>query len=81
MVMEARRKECTNTGRNPSEALALYHNAAKSFQEIINLIDPAKEKNLIRLRRKVFTREIVISFLVGCLSSAFITYLFQMMYG
>ncbi|AGS39699.1 hypothetical protein [Cycloclasticus zancles] len=71
----ARKKELNNTGNDPSASISEYYEAAQLFSEIITLIDPEKVAKLTRFKSKYKTKEVVISFLVGVVSSGVVSFL------
>jgi hypothetical protein len=73
---EARQKELLNTGIAPEEAIDLYYQSAKDFCDVLDLVDPDKKRQFDKFRFLYKKKEIIISFVVGCLSSWLITYLF-----
>ncbi len=77
LARRARKKEVQNTGKSPSEAIELYYEAALSFSEIIKLIDPEKLASLTVLKSKILKKEVLLSFIIGIISSAIVAYIFS----
>lgn len=73
---EARREELTNTGAAPEISIDLYYESAKAFCDVLDLIDPDKERQFQKFRFWYKKKEIIVSFVVGFLSSLLVTYLF-----
>ena len=76
LAKKARVNELANVGQRPSESIDLYYEAAKAFSKILGLIDPSKVSKLSRFKNKIKRKEIIISFLVGLISSGIISSIF-----
>ena len=76
LAIQARKKEVANTGKNPSEAIELYYEAAQAFSKVLDFIDPSKVENLSRLKAIIKTKKIILSFILGVASSALVAYFF-----
>ena len=76
LAIQARKKEVTNTGKSPSEAIELYYGAAQAFSAVLDFIDPSKVESLSRFKAKIKAKENIISFILGVSSSALVAYFF-----
>lgn len=73
MARKARKKEITNTGRDPSQSIELYYEAASLFREVVGLIDPKKVTHFNRIKYKWIKKENIFSFLIGLVSSLLVS--------
>ena len=77
---EARKHELENTGENPSASINLYYEAANLFCEVVSHIDIDKKDKLRKFSSIIKRKEVIISFIVGLLSSAAVSILIELIW-
>lgn len=76
LAQEARKDETVNVGINPEASIEKYYEAAREFKKCLGMIDSHKERKFRSFRFIYKIKEYAISFLLGAIASAVVSYIF-----
>lgn len=74
----ARRSEQEYVGIDPYRSVEQYYDAANSFNEVLKLIDPDKLRSYEKLQSMFFTKERIITFILGVAASIIVQVVFNL---